>query len=90
MGARAALTTGTVLSLAVTSAWSYTALLTIGPVAPMHLGRDLPADYTQLAAAATGSGVALFAVTAAVYFTCFTASGLRRMRRRAIALAGGA
>jgi hypothetical protein len=83
MGARAAFTSGTFLALAVTSAWSYTAVLTIGPVPPLHPGPGLGGDYAALAAAPTGNGAALFAVTAAAYFTCFMISGLRRIRRRA-------
>jgi len=80
---RAALTSGTVASLAVTAAWSYTATLTIGPMPPLTLGRaDLPGDYVQLASAATGSPVALFAVTAAIYALCLLASGWRHLNRR--------
>jgi hypothetical protein len=81
MGARAALAAGTALSAVVTGAWSYTASLTIGPAAPVHLGRTLSADYAALAAAPTGNGVALFAVTAVIYAACFLVSGLRRIRR---------
>ena len=83
VSARAALVSGTVLSLAVTAAWSFTAALTIGPPAPLHLTRNLPADYGQLAAAATGNAVALFAVPAVIYALCFLASGWRRRRHRA-------
>ena len=52
MSARAALAAGTVLSLAAVAAWSWTADLTIGPTAPLHLTRNLPGDYLQLAARA--------------------------------------
>jgi hypothetical protein len=83
MGTRAALACGTVLSLAAVSLWSWTADLTIGSPAPLHLGRDLPADYLRLAAAPTGNGVALFAVSALIYAACFAVSGLRRVRREA-------
>lgn len=81
MSTRAALATGTVLSLAAVSAWSYTATLTTGAPAPLHLTRSLSADYAQLAAAPTGNGWELFAVTAGIYTLCFLISGLRRIRR---------
>jgi hypothetical protein len=80
---RAALITGTAVSLAVTAVWSYMASLAIGQAALVHLGRDLPADYARLAGAATGNGWALFAVVAAVYALCLLASGWRQHRRRA-------
>ena len=83
MSIRAALAAGTVLSAAVTAAWALTATATIGPPPPLHLTRDLPGDYAQLAAAATGNAVALFAVTAAIYALCFLASGWRQRRHRA-------
>jgi len=81
MGARAALATGTILSFTVTAGWSYLAMLTIGPAALPHLGRDLPADYGQLASAPTGNGWELFAVVAAIYAACLLASGWQRYRR---------
>ncbi len=82
MGTRAALATGTVASLAVTAAWSFTATLTIGSPAAPDLSRNLPGDYSQLAGAATGSSpVALLAVTAVIYAACFLASGLRARRK---------
>ena len=81
MGARAALAVGTVVSAAVTGAWSYLASLTIGPTAPIHLGRDLPADYARLAGAPTGNGWELFAAVAAIYALCLLASGWRQRRR---------
>lgn len=83
MGTRAALTAGTVLSVAVTAAWSFSATLTTGPATPLHLTTgDLPGDYLQLASAPTGSSPwTLFAVTAAVYALCFLASGLRTRRK---------
>lgn len=81
MTIRAALTAGTIVSLTVTAAWSYTATLTIGQSPLLHLTRDLPGDYVQLATAATGSTwAALFAVTAVVYAACLVVSGLRGMR----------
>jgi len=82
MSARRAVVTGTVLSVLVTAAWSYTATLSVGPMAPLSLTRhDLPGDYAQLAAAATGSSPwALFAVTAAICALCLLASGLRGRR----------
>ena len=57
MSVRGPLITGTVLSLAVVSAWSYIASLTIGPAGPLHLGRNLLSDYVQLAAAPTGNAL---------------------------------
>jgi hypothetical protein len=78
---RAPLITGTVLSLAVVSAWSWMAALTEGPAAPLHLGRDLVSDYAQLAAAPTGNGLELFAVVAVIYALCLLASGWRQLRR---------
>ena len=80
MGARAALAAGTVVSAAVTGAWSYLASLTTGPDAPVHLGRDLPADYARLAGAPTGNGWELFAAVAAIYALCLLASGWRQYR----------
>lgn len=82
MSARAALASGTVLSLAVSAAWSLSATATVGPAVLPRFSRDLPGDYAALAAAATGSAwTALFAVTAAVYALCFLVSGLRARRR---------
>jgi hypothetical protein len=85
MSVRAPLVTGTALSLAAVSAWSWMASLTIGPAAPLHLTRDLPSDYAQLASAPTGNGAELFAVVAFIFAACLLASGRRRYRR-----AGGA
>jgi hypothetical protein len=81
MGVRGPLIAGTVLSLAVVLAWSYIASLAIGPAAPLHLGRNLMADYAQLATAPTGNTAELFAVVAAIYATCLLVSGWRRHRR---------
>lgn len=82
MTIRTALVAGTVASLAVTAAWSYTATLSAGPAAPLHLNRDLPGDYLRLAAAPTGSSPwALLAVTAAIYALCLLVSGLLARRR---------
>jgi len=81
MTTRAALTAGTVTSLAVTAAWSWSAALTVGPAAMPDLTGNLPGDYAQLAASATGSSPwALFAAVAATYAACLLASGWRRMR----------
>jgi len=79
--ARAALVTGTVLSLAVTSAWAWSADLTQGPAAPLHLGRNLVSDYAQLADAPAGNGRALFAVVAAIHAACLLVASWRRQRR---------
>ena len=78
---RAALITGTILSLAVTAAWAWMASLIIGQVAPLHLTRDLPSDYAQLAAAPTGNAAEMFAVVAVIYALCLLVSGWRRHRR---------
>ena len=83
MSVRGPLVAGTVLSLAAVSAWSWMASLTIGPAAALHLSRNLPSDYAQLAAAPTGNGWELFAVVALIYASCLFASGRRRQRRRA-------
>jgi len=84
MGTRAALVTGTAMSSAVTAVWSYSATLSIGPAVPLHLtARDLPGDYMQLGAAATGSTpVALFAVITVIYAACLFASGWRHLNRK--------
>jgi hypothetical protein len=81
MGFRGAFAAGTVLSVAVTAVWSFTATLTIGNAPALHLGPDLRADYVRLADAPTGNGIALFAVVATIYALCFFTSGLRRIRR---------
>jgi hypothetical protein len=81
VSARGPLITGTVLSAAVVSAWSWMASLTIGPAAPLHLGRNLLSDYAQLADGPTGNGWKLFAVVAVTYALCLLVSGWRRDRR---------
>jgi len=81
VGTLAALTAGSALSVAVTSVWSFTSVLTIGPSAPLCLNRDLPGDYAHLAAAPTGNAVALFAVVALIYASCLLVSGLRARAR---------
>jgi len=81
VSARAPLITGTVVSLAVVSAWSWSAALTEGPAAPLHLGRNLLSDYAQLACAPTGNGAELLAVVAVIYALCLLAYGWRRRCR---------
>jgi hypothetical protein len=81
VSARAALVTGTVLSLAVTSAWAWTADLAAGPAAPLHLGRNLFSDYAELAGEPTGSGWELFAAVAVIYTVCLLISSWLRHRR---------
>ena len=82
MGTWAALVAGTVLSAAVTAAWSFTSTLTMGPPPALHLTTgDLPGDYVQLAAAPTGNGIALFAVVAAICALCLFVAGWLRLRR---------
>jgi hypothetical protein len=81
MGARSALAAGTVTSAAVTAAWSWTATLTISSPADPRLTGNLPGDYAQLAAAATGSSPwALFGAVAVTYALCLLVSGWRQMR----------
>ena len=81
MRIRGALVTGTVLSTAVVSVWSYKASLAIGAAGPLHLDRNLVWDYMQLASAPTGNAAELFAVVAAIYALCLLVSGWRRHRR---------
>jgi hypothetical protein len=82
MTVRGALIAGTAASLAVTSAWSYTAMLTISAPADPHLTGNLPGDYAQLAASATGSSPwALFAALAVTCALRFLVAGLRARRR---------
>jgi hypothetical protein len=81
MTVRGAVVAGTVTSLAVTAAWSWSAALTIGPAAVPVLTRDLPGDYAQLAASATGSSPwALFGAVAVTYALFLLASLLRARR----------
>lgn len=83
MGARSALAAGTVTSVAVTAAWSWTATLTIGAPAGPRLTGNLPGDYAQLAAAATGSSPwALFGAVAVTYAACLLVSGWRHLSRQ--------
>jgi hypothetical protein len=81
VSARAALVTGTVLSLAVTSAWAWTADLAEGPGAPLYLGRNLFSDYAELAGEPGGNGWELFAAVAVIYAVCLLVSSWRRHRR---------
>ena len=80
MSVRAPLITGTVVSLAVVSAWSWSAAVTEGPAVPLHLSRDLLSDYAQLAAAPAGNGWELCAVVAVIYALCLLVSGWRQRR----------
>jgi hypothetical protein len=89
VSARGPLITGIVLSAAVASAWSWLASLAIGPSVPLHLTRDLPSDYAQLAAAPAGNGSGLFAAVAATCALCLLASGWRQHRRLRRAGGGG-
>ena len=79
---KGALITGTVLSMAVASAWSWMAALTIGPAGPLGLSWRHPlASYLALAAAPTGNAWELSAVVAFIFGACFLVSGRRRCRR---------
>jgi hypothetical protein len=80
-GIRAALISGTVLSLAAVTAWSYSANLAVGPPGPLDLTRNWLADYFELAGAATGNGIALYAMVAVIYTLCFLVAGLRARAR---------
>jgi hypothetical protein len=82
MGARAALITGTTISLAVTAAWAGLSAFTVGPAGPLHLTWRHPArSYLLLAAAPAGNGWELFAVITLIFAACFLTAGLRRYRR---------
>ena len=79
---KGALVTGTIVSLAVASAWAWMSALTIGPAGPMHLTwRHPAASYVTLAAAPTGNGLELFAVVAFIYAACIFVAGWRHARR---------
>jgi hypothetical protein len=78
MGTRAALVTGTVLSVAVASAWALAGC----PGARPRLGGDLFWDYAQLADWPARDGRGLFAVTAMIYTACLLVSRWRRHRHR--------
>ena len=81
MSVRAPLAAGTVLSLAVVSAWSYIASLAIGPAGRCTWAGTC-SDYAQLAAAPTGNAAELFVVVAAIYAVCLLASGWRQHCQR--------
>jgi hypothetical protein len=77
---RGPLITGTILSLAAVSAWSWSAALTEGLAAPLHLSQNLASDYARLADAPTGNGWELFAVVAGSYAVCLLVHGWRHRR----------
>ena len=80
---KGALATGTVLSMAVTGAWSSRAAATMGPVPALHLSWHHPvASYLALAAAPTGNAAELFAVIAVIYALCLFRAARRRTRAR--------
>jgi len=79
---RAALVTGTTVSLVVTAAWAWMSALTIGPAGPLYLTWRHPArSYLLLAAAPVGNGWELFTVIALIFAACFLVAGLRQYRR---------
>jgi hypothetical protein len=84
MPMRAALITGTVVSLATVSAWSVAATATIGSVPPLHLDwrHHFTGSYLALAAAPTGNAIELFAVVAFIYTACLFCAGMRARGRR--------
>ena len=80
---KGALITGTVLSMAVTGAWSLMAEATMGPAPALHLSvHHLFASYLALAAAPTGNGPELFAVVAVIYTLCLLPTVRRHLLRR--------
>lgn len=82
MGAKAAMTTGTVLSGIVTTGWAWLAPAMTGVWVDPHYTADLPADYVQLLAAASGGHpLALFATVAGIFFLCFLVAELRWRKR---------
>jgi hypothetical protein len=82
MRLRVPLITGTIVSLAATSAWAWMSALTIGPAGPMDLTWHHPAaSYMTLAAAPTGNGWELFAAVAFIFAACFVVAGRRHARR---------
>ncbi len=82
MRLRAALVTGTVVSLAVTAAWAWMSALIIGPAGPLDLTwRHPAASYVALAAAPAGNGWELLAVVAFICAVCIFVAGRRYARR---------
>ncbi len=82
MRLRAALVTGTIVSLAVTAAWAWASTLTIGPAGPLDVTwRHPAASYAMLAAAPAGNGWELPAVVALIYAVCIFGAGWRYARR---------
>ena len=80
---KGALATGTVLSIAVTGAWSVMAAATMGPVPALHLSwRHPAASYLALAAAPAGNAAELFAAVAVIYAVCLFTAARRRARTR--------
>ena len=80
---KGALAAGSVLSLAVVSAWSVMAAATAGPAPQLHLDWRHPvASYLALAAAPAGNAAELFAVVAVIYAACLLWAGWRCQRRR--------
>ena len=80
---KGALAAGTVLSMAVTGAWSILAAAAIGPAPALHLDWHHPvASYLALAAAPAGNAAELFAVTAVIYTVCLFTAARRRARTR--------
>jgi hypothetical protein len=76
---RAALVTGTVLSLVTVSG---AAALDPGRAA-VHLSPGQPlASYRSLADAPSGNGLELFALVAFLFFACLLVTGMRHARRR--------
>jgi hypothetical protein len=78
MSIRGPLFAGTILSFGAVAA---AARFDPGPVAfPRLSARHLAASYMALASAPFGNGLELFALVAFIYFACFLAAGLWRVR----------
>lgn len=73
----AAFATGTALSAVAVGL-----LGSLGPATPLHLSRDLWADYRPLGGAAGVSPLTAFGLSAVIYAACFLVAGLR-LRRHA-------
>lgn len=90
MGAKAAMTAGTILSGAVTTAWAWLDTAMTGVWIDPHYTANLPHDYVQvLSAASGGHPLALFTVVALIFAGCFLVAELRWRRWMLRALAAG-
>ena len=81
MSVRGPLVTGTVLSLAVVSAWSCMASLAIGAAGPLHLDRNLRRITRSWPPRRPGTPPSCSPSSRAIYAACLLVSGWRRHRR---------